>query len=112
VEMSAILLEKCKLRSTIALKLGQISNVELDIKSEELSLNLGFLFSLLAIIPNKNLIGAFAPIQKEPIWYKSFDASGLEALSFPSVLKNEQMVFRKSKLSELIVQKDFGVSIK
>jgi 5-formyltetrahydrofolate cyclo-ligase len=79
---------------------------------ENLSKNLNTLFiSQVENFPNKNImIGAFAPIEKEP------KILGLltnlnDYICFPSYTAGSDMVFRKSKIEELLMVNDFGTKI-
>jgi len=98
--------EKKLFRQDIRRKLDELTTHELETLSSALSINL---FRFL------NQENAFAPFEKEPLWYKSFDVEKLN-LCFPTIKEIPsnnfpQMVFRKSKMNDLLLRSDFGVKI-
>jgi 5-formyltetrahydrofolate cyclo-ligase len=100
--------DKKLFREEIRRKLNELSSNEFEHNSLALSENLFRYLNQQNVIHQS--MGVFAPFEKEPLWYKSFDVEKLKT-SFPSIDENKQMVFRVSKLSELIVLSDFGSKI-
>ena len=61
------------------------------------------------------VIGAFAPIEKEPLWYLDLMEMIDHQTAFPAILEtiaeNKGMTFKMARMVDLVVQKDFGVEI-
>jgi 5-formyltetrahydrofolate cyclo-ligase len=74
--------------------------------------NLQILLSSQNIIQDKLIIGAFAPIYQEPIWFQGISPEVLKLIAFPTTEKGTlNMIFKLSQLSDLVIKKDFGFNI-
>lgn len=62
------------------------------------------------VIQKKLIVGAFAPIEREPKWFLSLDDLFENQMAYPAY-DGKKMVFKKGKLSELVLNSDFGVNI-
>lgn len=87
---------KAELRRKVHGQLEKLCEKEFFDKSVNLSKNLIFLLEELNF--HDKMIGAFSPIQKEPLWFLSFDERGEFALP---VLKNGKMEFHKAHFRNL-----------
>lgn len=87
-----------------------MSPSQLHDKSQQLSVLLNNFLLNLDVIQKKRMIGAFAPIQHEPVWNLSLEAQLDDFLSF-NCFEDQTMFFRKSRLDELVSGSDFGVPI-
>ena len=87
------------------------SHIEKD-SDERLIKNLNAVFnSHFKSFPNKKLlIGVFAPIQDEPKILRHLQKWD-DHLCFPAILRESQMVFKKSKIPDLVAVKNFGTEI-
>lgn len=97
--------EKHELRKRMKEVLSRISSSEFDKWNISLSKNLSkFLSDDLGISEN-DVVGGFAPIQREPLWMPGVKAN----LAFPAY--KEKMLFKISAYESLVKQMDFGVEI-
>jgi 5-formyltetrahydrofolate cyclo-ligase len=93
--------KKTELRKKLKGILSNISDSDFDNWSHSLSENLN------KFLNSKLIIGGFAPISKEPVWYT--ELPGDFKFAFPSY--EERMLFRISTFLELEKRSDFGVEI-
>ena len=114
------MMDKKNLRKVMKDKLSLLSEVEFNHMSLRLSKNLKSLLSVLGIIQDihasdKMVIGTFAPIEKEPLWYLDLMEMIDHQTAFPAILEtiaeNKGMTFKMARMVDLVVQKDFGVEI-
>lgn len=110
--MISLISKKIKFREHIREKLTELDPQAFENNSLEISKNLFRFLNQQTVIQENVFIGAFAPIEKEPLWYKSFDTEKVN-LAFPCVDKDhsDEMIFKVSKFSELELQRDFGSKI-
>lgn len=102
---------KSELRKLLKNLLSSMTMEEVIDKSNALSRHLDHLLTMLLVIQQKSILGAYAPIQKEPLWYLFFEDAYSDYLAFPS-FENDEMLYRQAKLQELESREDFGVKIK
>lgn len=101
---------KAELRSSIKQRLEVLKESEhLDL-SQKVSLNLNRLLNDLGVVHKNLVIGVFAPIQKEPKWFLNLNEEHLKLTAYPAYVSGE-MVFRLSRMSELVESTGFGVTI-
>lgn len=101
---------KHELRSEWKLKLAQIADVSLTSWSEEVSKNLLELLRVHNVIPQKLIIGAYAPYQQEPLWFLKWADEIQNQTAFPTI-HDGKMIYRKARLSDLEMKKEFGPKI-
>lgn len=106
--MSIGSIDKKNFREEVKKILVNLDQIQHEALSKELSKNVSLFFQTHHIVQKE--IGAFAPIQKEPIWYSNLNEKE-NSFSFPVEIDGS-MVFVKSKFSELEKRIEFGVEIK
>lgn len=99
--------EKQKVRLEVSRILEALAFEQFEDNSKLLSKNLFHFLNQEQVI--HELIGAYAPFRREPIWFQALDAKKLR-LAFPAI-EEDQMVFRESSLDELVSKIDFGPKI-
>ena len=97
-------------------KLSLLSEVEFNHMSLRLSQNLKSLLCDLGFIHDiqaseKMIIGAFAPIEREPLWFLDLEKVIDQQIAFPAIAENLQMTFKMAGMIDLVIKKDFGVEI-
>ena len=101
---------KSALRKRMKEILKRISTSDFDNWNTLLSNNLSKLLSDELVILEGDVIGAYAPIQFEPIWMSSISGLNIKPrLAFPAF--KDKMLFKLSSYEELKMQKDFGIEI-
>jgi 5-formyltetrahydrofolate cyclo-ligase len=90
-------------------KLSAIPSDAFTDKSLRLSKNLDSLLSDLHVIQKNICIGAFAPIEKEPLWFSALSEKYQTA--YPTFDTTKAMHFKLASISDLIERKDFGPKI-
>lgn len=101
---------KQELRSEWKQKLAQIADDSLTSWSKEVSKNLLELFRVQNVIPQKLIIGAYAPYQQEPLWFLKWNDEIQNQTAFPTIADGK-MIYRKARLSDLEMKKEFGPKI-
>ena len=109
-------MDKLSLRREMKEKLSLIDKTNFNHMSLRLSTNLIQLLSNLGVIQEKKWIGAFAPIEKEPFWYLRLSEKELKQLAYPAYAvadkdDDNKMIFKMTRMSDLVIRKDFGVEI-
>jgi 5-formyltetrahydrofolate cyclo-ligase len=104
------------IRNLMKEKLSLIDEQNFIKMSSLISKNLAQLNSSLNIIQDKIIIGAFAPIAREPIWLQSLTIEMQEVFesltAYPAAEANKDaMIFIMAKRSDLVIKKDFGFKI-
>lgn len=93
-------------------KLSLMTEAELKDKSSLLSKNLEQLFCELHVIQKKMILGAFAPMPFEALWFSELSVDCQKLTAYPFIdSKMKVMSFKKAMLNELVVRRDFGVEI-
>ena len=87
-----------------------MSDLEYLEQSLRVSLLLKNLLNDHFVIQRHLVIGVFAPIEKEPLWFLEMD-DALENLTAYPAYSKEEMVFRLAKRSKLEMNQDFGADI-
>lgn len=100
------------LRKLMKAKLSLIDEKSFTEMSNQVSVNLALLNSSLNVIQNKMVMGVFAPIAKEPLWYLGQPSELDELMAFPAYSADAgKMIFRAAQLRDLIKRSDFGFEI-
>ena len=100
------------LRAKMKEKLSLMAKENFTEKSSLISKNLAFLFSSLNIIQNKDLVGAYAPISLEPLWFQETSGELDSLIAYPAIGdKSDLMIFKMARMSDLVIKKDFGFEI-
>lgn len=105
---------KAKLRSLMKENLSELFEDEasINLKNSLLAKNLLQLLSDLNVIQNDIVIGAFAPLKKEPELAFLRSTQFEKLLAFPTLdPKDAVMVFKKARFSDLILKAEFGPKI-
>jgi 5-formyltetrahydrofolate cyclo-ligase len=93
-------------------KLSLIDEESFTEMSSLISKNLLQLANSLNVIQDKKIIGAFAPIAKEPRWYLGLPSEFDSLTAYPaSSAETEVMTFKMARMSDLVIRKDFGFEI-
>jgi 5-formyltetrahydrofolate cyclo-ligase len=87
-----------------------MTNVDHSQLSLKLALNLSKLLEGQKVIQKKIVVGVYAPIEKEPLWYLNLEGLSEIQTAFPA-FQSGNMIFRLSRLNELVESSDFGVQI-
>jgi 5-formyltetrahydrofolate cyclo-ligase len=61
------------------------------------------------VIQKNLVIGVFAPIEKEPLWFLDMQDDLEKLMAYPAF--DKKMIYRRSLRSDLKVSRDFGVDI-
>ena len=94
------------LRKKIRRQLSQLAVEIVQEKSAKISKQLEAF-----LVENKNqIIGTFAPIQAEPLWFISLDENDFN-WAYPRIVDSESMVFTGCRRHELVMEKAFGIEI-
>lgn len=104
---------KSDLRKTLKADLASISDLEYRELCLKVSDNLKSLLNRLSVIQAHSVIGVFAPILKEPLWYLSLEQELKEKkimTAYPAYAR-DLMIYRLAQMGELRVSQDFGVDI-
>ncbi|MBY0415818.1 MAG: 5-formyltetrahydrofolate cyclo-ligase [Bdellovibrionales bacterium] len=101
---------KSDLRKILKLDLASLTDQEHFDLSLKVAKNLSELLNRLNVIPKHLLIGVFAPIEKEPVWFLDMDEALQKFMAYPAFAEGT-MIFRKTQMSELVIKEDFGVKI-
>ena len=100
------------LRKLAKAKLSLIDETRFTEKSSLISKNLIQLMRSHNVIQDKKCIGAFAPIAKEPLWYKNLPIDIEDNTAYPAYGENSQaMTFKMARRCDLVIRKDFGFEI-
>jgi len=101
---------KKELRKSLKAELSKLTQEERLSKSTDLSLNLIKLLNNLNVIQKKCEVGAFAPIQMEPLWFLECEKILRSFLSYPG-FENGEMKFRKDDRMNLVRSPEFGIEL-
>lgn len=100
------------LRKLAKAKLSLIDELSFTEKSSLISKNLNHLASSLNIIHDQICVGVFAPIGKEPLWYKGISKELESLTAYPAMgINNGLMTFKMARMCDLVIKKDFGFEI-
>lgn len=103
---------KTILRKLAKAKLSLIDEISFTERSSLISKNLALLANSLNVIQDKICIGAFAPIAKEPLWYKDLPNEIESLTAYPANgAAIDLMTFKMARMSDLVIKNDFGFEI-
>ena len=101
---------KADLRKILKSKLASLTDQEHLNLSIKLSILLKNLLNDHSVIHRHSVIGVFAPIKKEPLWFLKMDEAMEKLTAYPAY-SNHQMIFRLAERSKLVMNQDFGTDI-
>ena len=101
---------KADLRNILKSKLASLTDQEYLELSLKLSMLLKNLLNDHFVIHRHSVIGVFAPIQKEPMWFLKMEEAIEKLTAYPAYSKNE-MIFRLAERRNLVLNRDFGADI-
>lgn len=103
------MISKKDLRQKLKAVLSSISKSDHHQLSLMVSENLKKFLIEQNVIQKNLVIGVFAPIQNEPLWFLSIDETKVQT-AYPAYA-HDKMIFKLARMSELVDQLDFGVKI-